>query len=85
MKSRRKRVCDAAVEVLRDTGNPAVMWGDNGLVDLIADRAGVRRDGPPTMARVLGALSATPGVLVPRMTRLGNGRLVRIFRLPESL
>ena len=33
------RVCDAAVEVLRETGNPACMWGDEGLLHLIAERA----------------------------------------------
>jgi hypothetical protein len=78
------KVADAAVEVLRETGNPAVMWGDNGLVDLIATRAGIVRDGPGTMARVLGALSRRPGRLIAGKTRLGNGRLVRIFRLPTQ-
>jgi len=33
------RICDAAVEVLKETDNPAVMFGDCCLIDLIAKRA----------------------------------------------
>jgi hypothetical protein len=79
-------VCDAAVEVLRETGNPAVMWGDEGLLHLIANRAGIRSrgQGPRTSDNVIAALARCPGILVPGKTRMMNGRLVRIFRLPEN-
>jgi hypothetical protein len=79
------RVCDAAVLVLRETGNPAVMWGDVGLLHAIARRARMR-----TMDRawvteraVLGALSMQPGELVAALTREPHGKVVRIFFLPE--
>lgn len=79
------RACDAAVEVLRFSNNPAVMWGDSGLLHAIANRANLacRSQAWVTEARVLAALSRTPGELVPGYT-LGKGRRrVRIFRLPE--
>lgn len=80
----RKRVCDAAVEILRETDNPAVMCGDTVLLHQIAARAGVWPNAWVTERRVLDALSRQPGILVPRYTRRGDGRLVRIFRLPEE-
>jgi hypothetical protein len=83
------RMCDAAVEVLQETGNPAVMWGDCGLLDRIAARAGVLRrptkymGGIPDLHdRVLAALSRQPGTLVAGTTLTGRNRRVRIFWLP---
>lgn len=80
------RVCDAAVEVLGETDNPAVMWGDCGLLDMIARRAGLRWRCVPHAAadmhtRVLNALSKQPGELVKGTTLGGNGRRLRIFWL----
>lgn len=71
--------------VLRETDNPAVMWGDEGLLHLIAKRAGLRACGRAwkTSSAVLRNLSREPGELVPGMTLTGGGRRVRIFRLPE--
>lgn len=78
---RRVRVCDAALAVLRETGNDAVMWGDEQLLHLIADRAGIKQKGAwETSTRVLNALSRQPGELVPGLTRTGRNRVVRIFR-----
>jgi hypothetical protein len=83
------RVCDAALLVLRETDNPAVMWGDCGLLDMIARRAGLKWKTGVTWAiadmhtRVLNALSNQPGKLVPGKTIGGNGRRLRIFHLPE--
>lgn len=78
------RVCHAAVEVLRETNNPAVMWGDTVLLHQIAERAGIKHNGWVTETRVLNALSARPGILVPGFTYTGRGRRVRIFRLLEG-
>ena len=76
---------EAAVEVLRETENPAVMWGDSGLLHMISDRAGRGHDGWRTEARVLDALARAPGELVPGLTgRLHGGRPLRIFYLPET-
>lgn len=83
----KKRVCDAAVEVLRETDNCAVMWGDNGLLDMIADRAGVTISAGYFLDhhdKVLNALSRQPGLLIAGHTRLCSNRRVRIFRLPTS-
>lgn len=90
------RVCDAAVAVLRETNNPAVMWGDCGLIDLIHERAGLKKSRWVEIrhAQVLNALSRQPGnELVAGRTKAhvsGCGeRYVRIFWLrghePERL
>ncbi|QNN23541.1 hypothetical protein HED60_15070 [Planctomycetales bacterium ZRK34] len=83
----RKRICDIAIEVLRETDNPAVMWGDEGLLSMIAVRAGVSHvPGRLPTARtdkVLNALARTPGDLVPALTKCCSNRDVRIFYLPE--
>lgn len=83
--SRRLRVCDAAIQVLRETDNAAVMWGDEGLLHMIAERLGWKHECTKTSDRVLAALGKTPGALVPGYTRCFNNRLVRIFRLPETV
>lgn len=81
------KTCEAAVLVLRETGNPAVMWGDEGLLHMIADRAGLRTAGRSwrTSDAVLSNLSRCPGELVACTTLTGRGRRVRIFRLPECV
>lgn len=80
------RTCDATIEVLRETDNPAVMWGDEGLLHMIAERAGLRCQGRAweTSDAVLNNLSRRPGLLVPRYTKCGlRQSRVRIFYLPE--
>lgn len=82
---KRRRICDCAVEVLRETGNGAVMWGDEGLLSLVAERAGMPHEAWKTSDKVLNALSRCPGDLVPGKTYLGASRRVaRIFWLPEE-
>jgi hypothetical protein len=80
------RTCDAAVAVLRETNNPACMWGDEGLLHLIAERAGLRSCGRAwkTSDRVLANLSRCHDGLLAGFTRDMRGRWVRIFRLPET-
>lgn len=82
------KTCEAAALVLRETNNPAVMWGDEGLLHMIADRAELKMasHGPFTSNAVLANLARSPGELVPGLTYSGpsaRGRLVRIFYLPE--
>jgi hypothetical protein len=82
------RTCDAAVLVLRETDNPAVMWGDEGLLHTIAERAGLRAQHRAwrTSTAVLRNLSRDPGDLVAGHTLAGFGshtRRVRCFWLPE--
>ena len=92
----KRRICDVAEEVLRETGNPGVMWGDSGLLDTIAERAGskprapIRLRGGATIEdhplsrwrRVLDALSRQPGNLVQRRSYAGSVGYVRSFWLP---
>jgi hypothetical protein len=82
------RTCDAAIAVLRETDNPAVMWGDEGLLHAIAKRTGLSVSGMAwrTSNAVLNNLAKCPGDLVPKFTRGhsgGRSRWVRIFYLPE--
>ncbi len=82
------RACDAAIEVLKATNNPAVMYGDEGLGHQIAERLGWEHDGPRTTRRVLQALSRTPGRLVKGYCRMpgdccARGQSVLSFELPK--
>lgn len=84
------RVCDAALLVLRETKNPAVMWGDSGLLHQIAQRANIymKMRSWMTETAVLNALSKQPGELVAGSTLSHSGgrqRRVRIFWLPECV
>jgi len=73
---------DAAVIVLRRTNNPAVCYGDSGLLHSIADEMGWPHEGHFTEKRVLDAIDRhNDGQLVKRYYRLR--RLARIFYLPE--
>jgi hypothetical protein len=74
----------AAVDVLYETDNPAVMFGDSRLLHMIAKRMGWGANAWLTEDRVMAALNRSPGVLVKGKTRLGSGRIVSIFRLPEQ-
>lgn len=78
------RVHEAAFQILTETNNPAVMWGDTGLLHLIAERAGLRSKDRAwkTENAVLAALSRQPGSLVSGHTVTGRGRRVRCFWLP---
>ena len=75
---------EAAFDVLLETDNPAVMWGDGGLLHMIAKRMGWPAMAWETEDRVMAALNRSPGRLVKGKTQLPNGRIVSIFRLPES-
>lgn len=82
------KVHEAAVAVLRESKNPAVMWGDSGLLHMIADRANMRakQRSWQTETAVLNALSRNHGELIPSKTTVRHGgqeRQVRIFYLPE--
>lgn len=78
------RIFEATIEVLRETDNPAVMFGDAGLLHAICERAGRPHEGPRTEKKMLDALSRNCGPLLKGLTKLPTGRWVRIFRLPEA-
>ena len=86
----RLRACDAAFEVLRETGEPGVMYGDEWLCHQIAKRLGWKPDGPWTTRRALAALARTPGVLIASKIRMpsdccARGQWVRHFELPPNV
>lgn len=82
------RACDAALDVLLETDNPRVMYGDEWLLHQIASRLGWDAEGPRTSRRVLSALSRTPGRLVKGLVKMpgdccARGQAVLTFELPE--
>ena len=77
------RCCDAAIEVLRETNNPAVMAGDLGLLHMIADRLDWKHEGPRTTDRVIAALHKTPGELLRKYTLGSRNQRTSLFILPE--
>jgi hypothetical protein len=79
------RICDAAVLVLRETNNPAVMTTDAGLLHAICERAGRPHRGFRTEKLIMAALSKQPGVLIPRRTKGYRNITMRIFYLPECV
>lgn len=81
------KIWEAAVAVLHETDNPAVMWGDTALLHAIANRARASWRGQMSRTErlVLQALSREPGILIPGKTNIPQtGRDVRIFRLPSE-
>lgn len=77
------RCCDAAVLVLRRTGNPAIICGDAGLLHLVAAEMGWEHQSRKTEWRVLNALSRTPGELLSYFVKRADNCTVRMFQLPE--
>lgn len=73
---------EAAIQVLKETGNPAVMWGDLYLLYLISERMGWDWQHGKSERKVLNALTANPGELMPVKTVTGKNRVVRKFKLP---
>lgn len=84
----RKTIADHAADILRETANPGVMWGDNGLLDMISVRAGMEdRPGLVGMAviddvhnRVMNALERS-SLFTKRVYAGMNGRRQRAFYL----
>ena len=82
------KVWEATIQILTETGNAAVMWGDLALLYAIAVRAGLKHDDHKFDRRVLNALSRDYGPLAPKQAQLmanEQGRWVRVFRLPEPV
>lgn len=82
------RACDAAIQILIETNNPSVMYGDEWLCHQIAERLGWEHEGPKTSRRVLRALAKTPGRLLKGLVLMPNdccarGQSVLHFELPK--
>ncbi len=74
---------EAAVEVLRETNNPAICYGDGGLFHLVADKIGWPHEMWFTEDRVLNAIDRHhSGHLVKRYFMATRGK-ARVFYLPE--
>lgn len=78
------RVSDAALAVLRETGNHCVQFGDETLLHLIAERLGWPHEGPKTSDRVMTNLLSQPRDLVKVKTARFGGRGIAVY-LPESV
>lgn len=80
---KKKTIAEHAADILRETDNPAVMWGDCGLLDMIYKRAEMKPSKPrPGMkwehpwdrhARVLNALERSP-LFEKRLVEMRWGR-----------
>jgi ribA/ribD-fused uncharacterized protein len=80
-------VHEAAVQILKETKNNAVMFSDRPLLFAIAERAGMKVQAHYVESGVLDHLARKPGILVMGWTTVGLGpseRKVRIFRMPEE-
>jgi hypothetical protein len=67
---KRKTIAEHAVDVLRETDNPAVCYGDSGLLGLIAKRAGMKSRHPLNMYKdVLDAMERRPDLFEKRFSR----------------
>ena len=79
---------EAAAQLLRETQNTAIGWGDSVLLHAVAQRIGVPAEGPRTEKVILDKIAMTyPGALVKGYTSLPSRGLARVrrFSLPESL
>lgn len=80
-----KTAAQAAFELLVATGNPAIGWGDSGLLHQVAEKLGMPHEGPLTERKVMRRIEAShQGVLVKRLLELPNGRAVRRYWLPNQ-
>lgn len=82
--AKRKTIGEHALDVLRDTDNPAIMWGDCGLLDMVARRAGMREGLHPLTRwqRVLAGIERS-GLFEKSFSRLKPGmqgnQVCRVF------
>lgn len=83
-KIQRKTVAQHAVDVLRETNNPGVCYRDDGLIHLIAARAGIPHEGWRTCRKVMNAIErSNRGELEKRFT-LGHRCIMRMYALPKQ-
>lgn len=79
---------EIAARHLRETGNPAIGWGDSMLLHEVADRPGLSHESPATERKVLDLIDRSHrGVLEKRYHSFPQRglRRCRQFWLPEAL
>lgn len=84
---RLKLAAEVAADLLRETGNPGVGYGDAGLLHQIAERLGMPHEGRYTERKVLNRIEASyTGVLEKRLISYPERGLARVRRywLPEA-
>lgn len=88
--AKRKTIAEHAADVLRETGNPAVMYGDCGLLDQIVERANITKvgrymDGHPINGwkKVLAGLERSD-LFEKSLVSCGSSRVMRCFTLKET-
>lgn len=78
-----------AADLLKETGNPAIGWGDSGLLHMVADKLGLPSEGYATEKKILDRIERSyQGVLIKRWKSYGGGKGVgrlREYALPEVL
>lgn len=80
----RMSIAEAAVIVLKETDNPAVGYGDSGLLHAICEKAGLAHRGWKTEGYILKGLERRPDLFEKRYFRARHG-LARYFvpRIPS--
>lgn len=85
---RMETAAQAAVAVLRDSGNPAIGWGDSGLLHAVAERLGMPHEGLATERKVLDRIERShAGVLIKRYKTYSGRGLSRLreYIHPEDI
>lgn len=76
-----------AANLLRETGNPAIGWGDAGLLHDVAEQLGMKHEGHKTEGLVLNRIDRShDGVLLKKYVGYPERGLAvtRRFWLPEA-
>ena len=84
---RLKSAAEVAVEILRKSGNPAVGYGDAGLLHQIAEQLGMEHEAMTTERKVLDRIERSyQGLLEKRFASLPVRGLARVrqYWLPEA-
>ena len=75
----------AAADILREAEQPAIGWGDAGLLHAVAQRIGLAHEGPATERRVLSRIEQSyAGVLIKSCVSYPGRPRVRRYWLPET-
>lgn len=83
----KQTAANVAADLLRETGNPAIGWGDSALLHGVAERLGMEHESARTERLVLNRIDRThKGVLVKTYIRYPERGLAntRCFYLPDA-
>ncbi len=80
-RSQKNPLWKCVIDVLNETGNTSIRSGDNYLLHMVAEKAGIKSEGPETPKKIMNLLRSNPGILVKKTVISGRGK-INIFCLP---